>query len=295
MAAQRTIAQQAGAVIREGVLDGDIISNIFFKEDFTEQSFDGRIELDLLSPGTEKEHIAYVTPDHGKIPHRFVESDYIMLNTFTIVSSIDCTLNYFRKTRFDVLRRMLEVLQGSMVKKMNDDGWQTLLAGANGRGIVVYDGDATAGQFTPKLVSLYMSPEAMEDMTAWGLNLVPESVRESVFRSSDGAVMNLFDVNFHDLDELGVGQEYQLYYTSTLSGSLGPSSDEELVVGLDLTNRQNFFVMPVEEDIKVFEDNTLHRTNTAGFYSRATAGYSILDLRGILSPPFLTILNNNHL
>jgi hypothetical protein len=308
-AAQHAIAVQAGEVIREGVVDGDIHSDIFFMEDFTNTTFDGRIDLDLLAPGTEKEHIAYVMPDHGKIPHRFVESDYIMLSTYSIVNSIDVTLKYFRNARFDILRRMLEVLRAGFVKKKNDDCWQTLVSAGNGRGIVVYDSDATAGVFTPKLTSLmktvmrrngggnstsmnrrrltdlYVSPEALEDMSAWGLNLVPDSVREQIYRSEDGAISDLFGVTYHDIDELGVGQEYQLYFTGTLSGSLA-ASDVELVVGLDLTARDKAFLMPVEENLQVFEDNTLHRSGLAGFYGMETYGCAVLDTRFVLLGSF---------
>jgi hypothetical protein len=118
---------------------------------------------------------------------------------------------------------MIEVLNMSFVKKNNDDGWQTLLAAAYGRGIAAYDADAPAGSFTPKLVSLmktivrrngggnststnrrkltdlYMSPEAFEDMSAWGLGLVSDDIRTSIQRSEEGAVRGMYGVNFHDL------------------------------------------------------------------------------------------------
>ena len=83
----------------------------------------------------------------------------------------------------------MEVLEASFVKKMNDDGWHTILAAGVDRNIVVFDSDAAAGQFTKRLVNLmktvmrrngggnsssnnrgqltdlYVSPEAMEDLT----------------------------------------------------------------------------------------------------------------------------------
>lgn len=298
------------APIREGVLDGDIIGDIFLTEDFTNNGSDMRIPLDFLSPGSENEHVAYVMPHHGKIPDRRVEGDYIQLSAYQIASSIDCTRQYLRNARFDILRRMIEVLRISFVKKNNDDGWQTLLAAVNGRNIVVYDADATAGQFTPKLVSLmkntmrrngggnstsinrrrltdlYMSPEALEDMVSWGLNVIPDDIRSAIHRSENGSIMGLYGVNFHDLDELGVGQEYQLYYTDVLGGSLGPSSDEELVVGLDLTNRDKSFLRPVVEELSVFEDNTLHREGLVGFYGMMTNGFAVLDTRYCIAGSF---------
>jgi len=302
-------AQAQSSPIREGVLDGDIVSDIYVTEDFTTTT-DMRIPLDLLSPGTEKEHVAYVLPDHGKIPMRRVEADYIQLNTYPIGSSIDCTRRFLKNARFDVLRRMIEVLNMSFVKKNNDDGWQTLLAAAYGRGILAYDADAAAGQLTPKLVSLmktvvrrngggnsssvnrrrmtdlYMSPEAFEDMSSWGQSLIADDIRSQIQRSEEGAIRGLYGVNFHDLDELGVGQEYQLYYTGTLGGSLGPSSDEELVIGLDMTSPDKAFIHPVSEEVDITEDDNLHRSGLVGFYGSAEGGWAVLDVRYLLAGSF---------
>lgn len=307
-AALNEYTQAVDGPIREGILDGDIVSDIFVTEDFTETT-DLRIPLDLLAPGTEKEHVAYVIPDHGKIPMRRVEADYIQLNTYPIGSSIDCTRRFLKHARYDVLRRMIEVLNMSFVKKNNDDGWQTLIAAAKGRGIIAYDSDAENGSFTPKLISLmktvvrrngggnstsvsrrkltdlYMSPEAFEDMSSWGLGLVSDDIRTQIQRSEEGAVRGMYGVNFHDLDELGVGQEYQLYYTSTLGGSLA-ASDEELVIGLDLSQPDKSFIHPVSQEIEITEDENLHRHGLVGFYGSMEGGWAVLDVRYVLAGSF---------
>jgi hypothetical protein len=307
-AALNEYTQAVDGPIREGILDGDIVSDIFVTEDFTETT-DLRIPLDLLAPGTEKEHVAYVMPDHGKIPMRRVEADYIQLNTYPIGSSIDCTRRFLKHARYDVLRRMIEVLNMSFVKKNNDDGWQTLISAAKGRGIIAYDADAAQGSFTPKLISLmktvvrrngggnstsvarrkltdlYMSPEAFEDMSSWGLGLVSDDIRTQIQRSEEGAVRGMYGVNFHDLDELGVGQEYQLYYTSTLGGSLA-ASDEELVIGLDLSQPDKSFIHPVSQEIEITEDENLHRHGLVGFYGSMESGWAVLDVRYVLAGSF---------
>ena len=307
-AALNEYTQAVDGPIREGILDGDIVSDIFVSEDFTETT-DLRIPLDLLAPGTEKEHVAYVIPDHGKIPMRRVEADYIQLNTYPIGSSIDCTRRFLKHARYDVLRRMIEVLNMSFVKKNNDDGWQTLIAAAKGRGIIAFDADAEAGSFSPKLISLmktvvrrngggnstsvarrkltdlYMSPEAFEDMSSWGLGLVSDDIRTQIQRSEEGAVRGMYGVNFHDLDELGVGQEYQLYYTSTLGGSLA-ASDEELVIGLDLSQPDKSFIHPVSQEIEITEDENLHRHGLVGFYGSMEGGWAVLDVRYVLAGSF---------
>ena len=94
----------------------------------------------------------------------------------------------------------------------------------------------------------------------------------------------IFNVNLHTLDELGESQEYQNFYTSDLSGSL-PSTKTEIVVGLDLRNRDSF-VMPVRAPVEVFEDDTLHRQRRAGLYGWAEHGFAALDTRRVLLGAF---------
>jgi hypothetical protein len=200
----------------------------------------------------------------------------------------------------------MEVLEASFVKKMNDAGWHTLLAAGVDRNIVVFDSDADSGQFTKRLVSLlktvmrrngggnsastnrgmltdlYVSPEAVEDIRNWGLDQVDEVTRREIYVAGDGGgVLNrVFGVNLHDIDELGEGQEYQLFYENVLNGSL-PTGDTELVVGLDLRKRDSF-IMPVREQVQIFEDDTLHRQKRAGFYGWAEQGFAVLDNRRVL-------------
>jgi hypothetical protein len=187
---------------------------------------------------------------------------------------------------------------------MNDDGWHTLLAAGVDRNIVVYDSDAASGQFTKRLVSLmktvmrrngggnsasnnrgmltdlYVSPESMEDIRNWGIDQVDEVTRREIYTAGDGAINRVFGINLHDLDELGEGQEYQLFYSSVLNGTL-PGSDNEVVVGLDLRKRDSF-IMPVREEVQIFEDDTLHRQKRAGFYGWAEQGFAVLDNRRVI-------------
>ena len=95
----------------------------------------------------------------------------------------------------------------------------------------------------------------------------------------------MYGVNFHDLDELGVGQEYQIYYTTTISGSMG-ASDEEIVVGLDQTSPDSSFLHPVTEDLTITEDESLHRSGLVGFYGTMEGGWAVLDVRHVLIGSF---------
>ena len=132
-----------------------------------------------------------------------------------------------------------------------------------------------------QLTDLYVSPEAMEDLRNWGIDQVDEVTRREIYVADDGAgvVNRVFGVNLHDLDELGEGQEYQLFFENVLSGTL--SGDAELVVGLDLRKRDSY-IMPVREGVQIYEDDTLHRQKRAGFYGWAEQGFAVLDNRRVI-------------
>ena len=310
IAAQSKIAKALELPLREGVLVGDIVGNIFERIPMAPGT-STEFPLDLISPGEEADFTAYTNPGHGRVPERSVEGDYVMIPTYSITNSIDFLLRYARESRWDVVARAAQVMEAGFVKKMNDDGWHTLLAAGVDRNILVYDADAAAGQFTKRLVSLmkvvmrrnaggnsgsikrgsltdmYMSPEGVEDIRNWGVDQLDEVSRREIYVASDsaGSVSRVFGVNIHALDELGEGQEYQDYFTSELSGTLGPASDVELVVGLDLAANDSF-VMPVKQEVTIYEDDTLHRQQRAGMYGFAEIGYGVLDSRRVLLGSF---------
>jgi hypothetical protein len=311
LAANHEFAKALELPLRQGVLSGNILDDIFEPIQLA-QSATPEFPLDFLSPGTEKDFVAYTIPNHGYIPQKHVEGDYVMVPTYDIGASIDYLLKYARDARWDVVGRAMEVLEAQFVKKMNDDGWHTLLAAGVDRNIVVYDADASAGQFSKRLVSLmktvmrrngggnsasnnrgmltdlYVSPEAMEDIRNWGLDQIDEVTRREIYTAADGTVNRVFGVNLHDRDELGEGQQYQLFYSNVLSGTLpqnagGDANNDkvELVVGLDLRKRDSF-IMPVRQEVQIFEDDTLHRQKRAGFYGWAEQGFAVLDNRRVL-------------
>jgi hypothetical protein len=308
-AAQREFAKALELPLRKGVLVGNILGNIFETIN-VEAGSTTEFPLDLISPGLEGEHVAYTNPGHGRVPERSVESDYVMIPTYSVASSVDYLLRYARDARWDVVGRAMQVMEAGFVKKMNDDGWHTLLAAGVDRNILVYDGDAVDGLFSKRLVSLmqtvmrrnsggnsasvgrgrltdlYVSPEALEDVRNWGLDQVDEVTRREIYTATeDGApITRIFGVNLHDLDELGEGQEYQGFFTNELTGQL-QGSDKELVVGLDQSSNDSF-VMPVKEQLKVFEDPTLHRQQRAGYYGFAELGFGVLDNRRIILGSF---------
>ena len=310
LAAQRELAVALEMPLRQGVLIGDNLNNIFQPIQM-EPGTSTEFPLDLLAPGEEDEFVAYTNPGHGRIPERAVEGDYVMVPTYTVASSIDWLLRYAREARWDVLGRALQVLEASFVKKMNDDGWHTVLSAGVDRNILVYDADASAGQFTKRLVSLlktvmrrngggntgsinrarltdmFLSPEALEDIRNWGIDQIDEVTRREIHTSADegGAITRIFGVNLHDMDELGEGQEYQTFFSEQLGGAYGPSSDVELVVGVDL-QKDDSFIMPMKQEVQIFEDDSLHRHQRAGYYGWAELGFAVLDNRRVLLASF---------
>lgn len=293
--------------IKQGVLKGDIITGIFEPIKF-EPGAAVEFPLDFLSPGSEKDHVAYTIPNQGRIPERHVEGDYVMVPTYDVGSSIDWNLKYARDARWDIVGRAMQVLEASFVRKMNNDGWHTLLAAAVGRGLVVYDDAATAGLFTKreialgkttmrrraggnstsvnqgKLTDFFTCPEALEDIRSWDLTMVDDQTRRQIFLAggdSEAALSSIFGVILHDIDEFGVGQEYQTYYSNVLGGTL-PGSKIEVDIGLDLSKNDSF-VMPIRQEIEVYEDPSFHRQRRASMYGFGEHGFSVLDSRRVLA------------
>ena len=307
LAATSELAKALELPLRQGVMSGNILDGIFEAINL-QPGATAEFPLDFLAPGTEKEFVAFTIPNHGRIPERHVEGDYVMVPTYDVGASIDWLLKYARDARWDVVGRAMDVLQGQFVKKMNDDGWHTLLSAGADRNILIYDGDASSGMFSKRLVSLlkvvmrrngggnstsinrgeltdlYISPEGHEDIRNWGVDEVDPVTRRDLIVGEGGLLVRIFQVNLHTLDELGEGQEYQNFYTNDLSGTM-PAGKNEIVVGLDLRNNDSF-VMPVRAPVQVFEDEALHRQRRAGMYGWAEHGFAALDTRRVLLGAF---------
>lgn len=307
-AASRELAIALTLPLKKGVMKGDIINGIYEAIKFAPGT-SIEFPLDIVAPGTEKDFAAYTIPNHGRIPERTVEGDYVMVPTFDVGSSIDWLIKFSRDARWDVVTRAMEVLEASFVRKANNDGWKVILTAAKNRGIMVYDDVATAGLFTKRLVALsktvmrrnaggnststnqglltdmYLSPESLEDVRTWDLTQVDDFTRREIWlankENGEYSLTNVFGVNLHDIDEFGVNQEYQLYFTGTLSGTLA-SNKTELAIGLDLS-KDDSFVMPVRQEIQVFEDESLHRQRRAGYYGWGEHGFAVLDARRVIA------------
>ena len=290
-------------VLRKGMLSGDITGDIF-EVIKLEENATAEFPLDFIAPGTEDDFVAFTIPNHGYIPERNVEGDYVMLPIYDIGAAIDFNRKFARDARYDVAGRAMEVMQAQFTKKINDDAWHTIISAGYDRGLTVIDSDGAVGTLSKRLISLgkvimrrngggnstslnrgkltdmYLSPEGMEDMRNWNVDEVDEITRREIYLAEDGTINRVFSVNLHDLDELGEGQEYQLYLTTTLGGTL-PGSKVELAVGLDLSRRDSF-VMPVREYPRIEADDTLKRQRRVGWFGDASLGVGCLDGRRVM-------------
>jgi hypothetical protein len=307
-AAQKAMAAALQSPLREGIFDEDNLDGIFRREVLAPGA-QSNYPLDFIRPGTEDlDYTAITLPKQGRVPERHVEGDELWVPTFQIANSIDWSLRYARDARFDVVGRALRVYQMGFTRKINEDGWHTLLAAADARGLVVNDAVAGAGQFTKELVSKmqtamvrnaggngqagklsdqYVSMEAMEDIRAYDLSEVDDVTRR-VILNSDAGMTTLYGTRLHFMTEFGVGQEYQLYLATVLGRSVTAvdATDQEFTVGLDLSTNDSF-VQPIRQELQTFEaGREMHRQQRAGVYGWMEHGFAVLDNRRLLLGTF---------
>jgi hypothetical protein len=308
------LAKALTTPLRQGVLKGDIVTDLYEVEDIVPGTA-AEYPLDFLTPGTESEYTAYTIPAQGRIPEKHVEGDYVMVPTYEVGASIDFALKYAREARWNIVGRALEVLEGSFVRKLNTDGWRVIVAAGYGRMLTVYDDKVAPGFFSKRVVELmknlmrrqgggnststnrgkmtrlYTSPEALGDVRGWDVfsngQVDPQTMRD-IYMSAELDSMRLFGVDIRSIDELGVGQEFQQYYLNQLGGALPSYSLNsqsqtklELVVGVDTYNEGAFY-MPRKQEVEIFEDPTFHRQRRASLYGWAEHGFACLDGRRVL-------------
>lgn len=307
-AARMELATALAAVIREGVLSGDIVRGLFQVDN---SGGEAKYPLDFLAPGTEHLHKAYTVPSVGMIPRRQVEGDFVTVPVYKIANAIDWSLDYARDANWLVVKRALQVLKSGFDEKINDDGWHVIIAAGTDRNVLVYDADANAGQFTKRLISLMktnfsrngggnstsvnrkvltdvaISLEGQEDIRNWGVDQIDEITRNQIYAAGDNSdkLIRIFGVNLHPLFELGEGQIYQQFFTNQLGGSL-QASDVELIIGMDLRPASNSFIMPIRDDVQMWNDSHLHREGLDGYYGWMRMGFGICDGRDVLLGSF---------
>lgn len=309
-AAQQAFAAELASPIRKAVFDESTVEGIF-ERDVLAPGATPNYPLDFVKPGEEENFVAFTLPKTGRIPDRHVEGDELWVPTFRVANAISWDIRYMRQARWDVVSRALEVYRAGYVRKNNSDGWRTILAAANDRGMIVtasgsapFTGNVsmatppTTGVFTKellaraqtamtrgaggngnagKLTDVYLSMEAVEDIRAWGVDQVDDYTRKEILNASREQLLRIYGVVLHPMTEFGEGQEYQTYLTSTL-GASQPTYTSEFAVGLDLST-MDAFVQPVVQELETFEDPHLYREQRMGVYGHLEHGYAVLDAR----------------
>jgi len=305
-AARYELARALELPLREGIFPGNIINGIFEQVKF-DYGTQYEMPTSPFAPGTEKEYVAFTVPNYGVLPQKFVEGDYVSIPTYEIAGVISIGMKYARDAKWDVVGRLMNVLEAQVVKKMNDDGWHLLLATAADRNIMVYDSNANSGQFTKRLISLgktvmrrnvggnstsvnrgrltdiFISPEGTEEMRNWGIDQIDEVTRREIYQADDNSdvIQRIYSVNLHDIDELGEGQEYQQYFMNELQGTLIPG-DLELLIGMDLSKNDSF-IQPVRSPFQIVENDQVAMQRAISYYGIADIGFGALDNRRIIT------------
>lgn len=285
---------------KAGVLEPDLLGTIFTRHDLP-GGVDAKFPIDFYTSSNEGLYNAFVVPKEGAIPDRIIEGDEIRVPTYKVANAISWSLDYARDARWDIISRAIEVFTNGFVRKMNDDGWHVILKAASENSqSTVTDQTATAGTFTKKLLlnmktaikrstgarnavltDLYMSPEAMADILNFDNDTVGGIYLKDLLNVGEGGIPSLYGVRLHEMQEFGVNQEFNDYLDDTLALTLptiGGDPGEEWVVGLDLLHRDQF-VMPVRQNMEMFDDPTLHRSGKAGIYGWLEVGFASLDVR----------------
>jgi len=314
--AQRAFAAALNAPLRQGVMDEDNLDDIYERQVLAAGA-QAYYPLDIVKPGEEDNFVAFTYQNQNRIPERRVEADELWVPTYKIANAMDWDVDIARDARFDLVGRALQVYRAGYTRKLNYDGWTTILAAAVQRGLVVSGANQGAlpftgrsmvssatlgGEFTKELVSrmiitmlrggggnmvrttltdLYLSAEAIADMRAWDASDVSDFSRRELEVQGGGqlGLSNIYGVVLHPMQEFGVGQDYQSIIEDL--GASQPSGTTQYCIGLDLSTADSF-VMPIRQELTTFEDPTLQRQLRAGVYGYMEQGFACLDNRRVL-------------
>tara|TARA_R110002126_G_C10490983_1_gene504877 strand:- start:121307 stop:122335 length:1029 start_codon:yes stop_codon:yes gene_type:complete len=317
-AARKAFAAELVAPLRRGIFDADNLGDIYTPQ-VIPYGATASYPLDFVRPGDEDSYTAYTLAEQGRLPERRVEASEINVPTFKIGNSIDWDIKFMKEARWDVVKRALAVFEAGFVRKINSDGWRTVLAAAADRGLVVeasgtaaFTGSSSClttapnpGEFTKELVSrlhtamtrgaggngnggrltdLYLSLEAMECVRAWDASRIDEFTRREIFTSADKGLAQIYGVIMHSMTEFGQDQEYDAFLETVLSLAK-PGGTEQFCVGLDLS-ADDSFVMPIKEELEVYDDDALTRFQRMGVFGWMRHGFACLDNRRVLLGAF---------
>jgi hypothetical protein len=313
IAAQRDLAKALELPLRKGYFIGDTIGNIYQREDL-DAATAAKYPVDFVGPSGERQYQAFLIADEGGIPDRLVKGDEVTVDTFQLGNAISWKLQYARVARWPMVERALRVFRDGFTHKINDLGWANILGAAGNRVDNAYS-TITGTAFTLGLLSdmqlkmkrgiefarneltdLYVSSEVQKDIRDFATSSsIDFLTRREVFQlearpdGNGGEILMpvIYGVNIHELKQMGIGKDYNTKFDAVKDALVFPAFDtaaDEVVIGLDLTSEgRDAFMMPVRQDLQMWEDPTLHRQQKAGVYGWMELAFAILDDRRTLA------------
>lgn len=293
--------------VREFVTLGNTINGIFEEVPIGMQN-DAVFQVGF-SKETAEQVVATLCSPTGRIEERRVDADEVRVETFLRENHVDTSLRMIAAARWDVVAKLWEMMYQGFDVEMSNYGWQTLIGAGISRNLLTYDDAATDGVFSKALVvrlqtamrrngggnsssvnrgqltDLFISPEAMADIRSWSHQSgeIDYLTQREIYLAPEGsgAMSSIFGVRIHTLDELGVGKQYNDWFLANGGSLSGTSGKQEIVIGLDLSKNDSF-VMPVRQDVQIFEDPTMHRSMRFGLYGWREYGMACLDVRRVI-------------
>lgn len=151
-----------------------------------------------------------------------------------------------------------------------------------------------------KLTDIYCAPEDLADIREWSDAEADFLTRRDIFVSS--GLTSVFNVQLHAVHQLGATGKYNINSNDSefgifRVGSGGKFNDydptnenkvdangqlvtagETQIYGFDLTANDSL-VMPIRQELQLFDDPMLHRQQKQGFYGWEILGFACLDPR----------------
>ena len=162
-----------------------------------------------------------------------------------------------------------------------------------------YAGGTPASVYSSGPTDIFLSPEMKEKIRGFAYNPMnttavpntdestalglPDSIREEIYRNA--GTSSIYGINITELNELGVGQKYNILFGQYApAGASFTVASEEVVFALDLS--KGAFIRPVKTDGSSTatvqpDDQYLVRSEKVGFFTSLEESRVVLDSRAI--------------
>ena len=220
----------------------------------------------------------YTNPSLGSLPDRHVsqtEVNQVAVPLYAIANAIDWLEKYDDNKK--ILERAFQVLEASHIKKVMDDMFHLLMSCGADRNFLVFD--SRNNKFSSHLVDLMIQTGEDNKSPITHLIISPEA-HEAV-----GFVKEINDIKLLPLDELGVGQEYQLFFENQLECMIEERCTE-LIIGVAYGQDGAMILQPNTHPLKLeLQDkftNDLDITRYGAFLTTNATGFVCEEAKVIL-------------